>query len=142
MAFNYMIHAKKRREALESAQAAERRALGGEERRDIKQAQATVREERQADYFALRKLYNSDRAQLIDRQDAEKAAMQRLWARLNAERKRAFAVLVRQGGLRKAAQASPEVMEAEEAPDVAKDFQKAARPKRKRKGRVRRRERE
>ena len=142
MAFNYMIHAKKRREALESAQAAERRALGGEQRRDIKQAQAAVREERQADYFALRKLYNSDRAQLIDRQDAEKAAMQRLWARLNAERKRAFAVLVRQGGLRKAAQASPEIMEAEEAPEVARDFQKAARPKRKRKGRVRRRERE
>ena len=142
MAFNYIISAKKRREALETAHAAERRVLGGEQRRDAQQARTAVNGDRQADYFALRKLYNSDRAVLIDRQDAEKSAMQRQWARLNAERKRAFAVLMRQGGLRKAAETSPEAMEAEDAPELSGDFQKAARPKRKRKGRVRRRERE
>jgi len=103
MAFNFMLSGKKRRAVLEKAHASERRELGGVQRQDIKTAAASVKAERESEYFALRKLYNSDRAVLIDRQDAEKAAMQRRWTRLNEERKRAFDVLKRQGAIRKAA---------------------------------------
>ena len=142
MAFNFMLSGKKRRAVLEKAQAAERRELGAYQRRDIKVATAAVKIDRERDYFALRKLYNSDRAVLIDRQDAEKAAMQRRWTRLNEERKLSFGVLKRQGAIRKAAKSSPEVVEAELAPDAVQAFQRASKAKRKRKGRVRRRERE
>ena len=60
----------------------------------------------------------------------------------NEERKLSFGVLKRQGAIRKAAKSSPEVVEAELAPDAVQAFQRASKAKRKRKGRVRRRERE
>jgi hypothetical protein len=76
---------------------------------------------------------------LIDKQAAEKADLKRRWQSLNQERRRAFSVLKRQGGYRKAAEASPEAQEGLEGVQTTQASKKTTG---KRRGRVRRRKRE
>ena len=141
-AFNLMVSAKARRAALEKLHGKQRRDLGSNQKSQIKAARAHVAEERREAYFALRKTYNSDRALLIDRQDAEKADLKRRWKTLNAERRASVSALKQQSAYRKAEKASPEAQEALDDVQVRSAFKKASRGKRMRKGRSRSRKRE
>lgn len=142
-AFNFMISAKSRRDVLDARQKAERNDLSRQQGGDTKAAYAAVKDDRRSEYFDLRKTYNSDRALLIDRQDAEKAALERRWQAFNQEKKRMMAVIRQEQDIRRKAKASPDVQEAHEEPSVKEDFEKAANQgRRKGRGRSRRRTRD
>lgn len=141
-AFNLMVSAKARRAALQALHGKQRRNLGSNQKTQVKAAHARVSEERREAYFALRKTYNSNRALLIDRQDAEKADLKRRWKTLNAERRASVSVIKQQNAYRKAEKASPEAKEAKQGAEAKKAFKKVARSSRARKGRSRSRRRD
>ena len=141
-AFNFIISAKARRAAMEALHNAQRKALSREQTRDTGRAVQIVKDEQRAAYFNHRKTFNSDRALLIDRQAAEKEDLKRKWRSVKAERSVSVESIRRQERVRKATETSEYAREAPPAPDLSKAFSKAGRPQRKRKGRVRKRERD
>lgn len=141
-AFNLMVSSKARRAALEKLHNRQRRELSAGQSAEVNAAQARVAEERRQAYFALRKTYNSDRALLIDRQDAEKADLKRRWKTLNAERRTSLTSLKQESRYREAERASPEAEEALGGVSAQKTFKKAVRGSKARKGRSRSRSRE
>lgn len=141
-AFNYMISRKAREAALEKLHSVQRRELSSAQKAEIGAAIAGVKSARRDEYFAHRKTYNADRALLIDKQAAEKEDLKRRWQKLSSERERSFGVLKREGGFRKATEASQEAREGLDGVEARKDFQKTSRAPRKRRGRSRKRTRD
>ena len=141
-AFNLIVSVKARRAALEAFHGRQRRELGSQQSAEVKQALARVRDEQRRAYFDLRKTYNSDRALLIDRQDAEKADLKRRWQTLNRDRRATVSAYRQKNTYEKAEKRSPDAKEALDGVTAAKAFKKASRGRSGRRKRSRSRKRE
>lgn len=91
--FNFLLSRDARVTQLDKIHAAEKRELRRMERSAGDEAVQVIRNQQAADHNAHRQGFARDRQVLIDRQAAEKAAMQRQWAQRKVERDRVKAIL-------------------------------------------------
>jgi len=135
-AFNFLISGTARKASLEKLHRAQWRNLNAGQSAEIGAAVKQVKQDQQAALKARRITFSSDRQNLIDKQAAEKADLQRKWKTRKSERLRAFKIIRTGERLKEEAKVAPERSKGQER---AK-FNKATRAKRKRKGRVRKRD--
>lgn len=135
--FNFLISSQRRRTELEKAHRAEWRTANASRKADIDAAIGRVRIDQQSALARHRQNFENRRQLLKDKQDGEKAALQRMWATRKQERTRAFKVAETTQTTRQEAKASQKPSNGEKRAE----FKKAAKTGRKRKGRVRKRER-
>jgi hypothetical protein len=136
-AFNFLINAKARADALRKLHAVQKRGLGAAQSAEIGAAINQVKNDQQAALKAHRRVFGSDRQVLIDKQAAERADLQRKWKTRKTERLRTFEIIRKGETLKKEAKAAPEASRGEQRAE----FNRTAKAGRKRKGRVRKRER-
>lgn len=134
--FNFLISSKARRAELDKVHNIEWKNAGAAQKADIDAAIAQIKIDQQSALARHRQNFENRRQLLKDKQDSEKADLQRKWRNRKEERARAFKVGA-------AAQtARQETKHAHEPPKgrYAGKFNRASGAPRKRKGRVRKRD--
>lgn len=137
--FNFLTSQKHRRAAFENYHQSEWRDIGAAQRRQASVAIQKLKDDKKAALDAHRAKYTNRRQLLIDTQDAEKAGLSRQWLARHAERADVFAVAERMK------QVKDEGLDSKKSEarstSKRKTFNKVSKGKRRRKGRVRKRER-
>lgn len=134
--FNFALSSKARAAALQKLHSAQKRNLSAAQNAEIGAAISGVKKDQAASMKSHRATFSGDRQGLIGKQAAERADLQRKWGKRKIERNRAFEILRKKETLKKEAKATPEATRGQQRAQ----FNKAARAKRKRKGRSRTRD--
>jgi hypothetical protein len=134
--FNFLTSSKSRKDALERLHKVQWRRLNAGQSAEVGAAIAKVKTDQQATLTAHRQRFSNKRQLLKDTQDGEKADLQRKWKTRKSERLRTYDVIRKQEVLKKEQKAAPELTRGQQRAA----FNQAARGGRKRKGRVRKRD--
>ena len=135
MAFNFLTSKKSRASALDKHQSAQWKNLNAGQAAQTDIATDKVKADQQQAAKDFRGSFASRRQMLKDKQDAERATLQRKWATRKLERNRAFEVVRQQAELKKQAMSDPEMARGE----ARKNFNKAAKGQRAKRSRSRKR---
>ena len=133
--FNFIISSKARRAELEKAHRIEWRNANAAQKADINAATNRLKANQQSALARHRQQFEQRRQLLVDKQDAEKADLQRKWLTRKEERSRAFERGAEAQSMRQEAKATREAPKAR----YASEFKRATKGKRTRKGRSRKR---
>ena len=134
--FNFLTSSKTRADALERLHAVQTRQLGASQNADIGAAIAKIKSDQQTAYKAHRQRFSKKRETLKADQGDEKQQLRQQWQERHQERERVLNVVRRMETLKKDREASQEASRDEKR----EKFSEAAKPKRRRKGRVRKRQ--
>lgn len=133
--FNFLTSSKARAEALERLHAAQTRQLGARQNADVGAAISKIKSNQQSAYKAHRERFSAKRDALKVDQAQEKQQLRQQWQERHQERDRVLSVVRRMETLKKERKAAQEPSRSEHR----EEFNKVAKPKRRRKGRVRKR---
>lgn len=135
MAFNFLTSKKARADALDKLHKAQWRNLNAGQNAQVGVAIQKVKNDQQAALKAHRGNFENRRQMLKDSQDAERTSLQRKWQQRKLERGRVFGLVRKREDIKKQSKAAPDFSRGK----ARAEFNKAARGKRKRKGRTRKR---
>lgn len=134
--FNFLTSSKARADALEHLHAVQTRQLGAAQNADVGAAISKIKTDQQTAYKAHRKRFSSKRETLKADQGGEKQQLRQQWQERHQERERVLNVVRRMETLKSERKASQETTRGKER----EEFGEATKPKRRRKGRVRKRQ--
>jgi len=134
--FNFLTSSKARADALERLHAAQTRQLGTRQNADVDAAIGKIKRDQQEAYKAHRQRFSTKREVLKSEQAQGKQELRQQWQERHQERSRVLDVVRRMETLKKERKATQEALGGQHT----KEFNKAAKPKRQRKGRVRKRQ--
>lgn len=133
--FNFLTSSKSRADALERLHAAQTRKLGGRQSAEVGAAISKLKTAQQTAYKSHRERFNAKREALKTDQATDKLEMRQKWQERHQERSRVLSVVRRMKTLKSERKASQEATRGKER----EEFKEATKPKRRRKGRVRKR---
>ena len=137
MAFNFLTSSKARADALQRLHAAQRNGLSGRQKADVGAAIAKLKRDQQTAFKAHRERFNAKRDSLKADQADEKRDLRQKWQDRHQERERVLSVVRRMETIKQERSTSQEASRGQ----YREEFNKAAAPeKRRRKGRVRKRQ--
>lgn len=138
-AMNFLTSKRARAEALEKLHALKKRGISREQKHELDQAIAGIKNGRGALLSSARAGFNVDRAALIERQAIEREENQKAWTQRKAEGRRAFDTIRREGESRKSAKQEQTPEEMQKSGQNQKAFRSAARGQGRSRVRVRKR---
>ncbi len=132
-AFNFLTNSKARKDEMDKRHSTQWKHISAAESAERKIAINHIKEDQNAAMTAHRAKFANRRQTMKDDQKADKDSLSRKWRTRNTERKRSFDLVRKGDNIKKASKAKPEVSGGAERAA----FNKAAKGKRKRKGRSR-----